>query len=349
MIYIFKLVLSLLLLFTNYFFLKKSSKLINLFDIVDKNYSKPQSFHDTPTPRIGGIYLLSNLIILTIYSNFFLESAYLFLLFSIPFFFVGFVDDAKIIENPKTRLALLISIIIGFIIISNIKIDNTGIELLNNILNKYFLFQLVFILLCFLTIINGSNFIDGFNGLLIIHSIIIFIILTFINFDNYLYIENLTILFSFSIIIFFNFPKAKFFLGDSGAYTIGFLISYFIIRTANENSNISPIFFCILLFYLSYEVLFSFCRKKILKLNPLKPDRNHLHMIIYRLINKNINNKFKSNYYTSIIINTFYLFLITPSIFFYESDLLCKIYFIILILIYTFIYFILKKYEKSKY
>ncbi len=349
MIYILKLVLSLLLLFTNYFFLKKSSKLINLFDIVDKNYSKPQSFHDTPTPRIGGILLLSNLIILTIYSNFFLESAYLFLLFSIPFFFVGFVDDAKIIENPKTRLALLISIIIGFIIISNIKIDNTGIELLNNVLNKYFLFQLVFILLCFLTIINGSNFIDGFNGLLIIHSIIIFIILTFINFDNYLFIESLTILFSFSIIIFFNFPKAKFFLGDSGAYTIGFLISYFIIRTANENSNISPIIFCILLFYLFYEVLFSFCRKKILKLNPLKPDRNHLHMIIYRLINKNINNKFKSNYYTSIIINTFYLFLITPSIFFYESGLLCKIYFIILILIYTFIYFILKKYEKSKY
>ena len=234
------------------------------------------------------IFLILNLTIFTFYYNFFLKTEYLFLLFSIPFFFVGFIDDTKIIENPKTRLALLISTIIGFAIISNLKIDNTGIELLNNILNDYFLFQLIFILLCFLTIINGSNFIDGFNGLLILHSIIIFTILTFINFENYLFTQTLTILFSFFVIIFFNFPKAKFFLGDSGAYTIGFLISYFVIRTANENSDISPIFFCILLFYLFYEVLFSFCRKKILKLNPLKPDHNHLHMIIYRIIDKNI-------------------------------------------------------------
>ena len=109
MIYILKLVLSLLLFFTIYFFLKKSSKLINLFDIIDKNYSKPQSFHDSPTPRIGGIFLILNLTIFTFYYNFFLKTEYLFLLFSIPFFFVGFIDDTKIIENPKTRLALLIS------------------------------------------------------------------------------------------------------------------------------------------------------------------------------------------------------------------------------------------------
>ena len=348
MIYILKLVLSLLLFFAIYFLLKKYSKLISLLNIIDKNYSKPQSFHDSPIPRIGGIFLILNLTIFTFYHNFFLETEYLFLLFSIPFFFVGFIDDAKIIENPKIRLALLISTIIGFAIISNLKIDNTGIELLNNMSNEYFLFQLIFILFCFLTIINGSNFIDGFNGLLILHSIIIFTILTFINFENYLFIQTLTILFSFFVIIFFNFPKAKFFLGDSGAYTIGFLISYFVIRTANENNDISPIFFCILLFYLFYEVLFSFCRKKILKLNPLKPDHNHLHMIIYRIINKNIiKNRFKSNYTTSIIINLFYLFLIIPSIFIYENGFLCKIYFIFLVSIYTFFYFILKKYETN--
>jgi len=348
MIYILKLVLSLLLFFIINFILKKTPKLISLFNMIDKDYSKPQSFHDNPTPRIGGIFLILNLIIFTFYNNFFLEAEYLVFLLSILFFIVGFIDDAKIIENPKIRLALLILTIIGFLLISNFKIDKTGIEILNNLSNEYFLFRLTFILLCFLTIINGSNFIDGFNGLLILHSIIIFTILTFINFENYLFIQTLTVLFSLFVIIFFNFPKAKFFLGDSGAYTIGFLISYFIIKTANENSDISPIFFCILLFYLFYEVLFSFCRKKILKINPLKPDHNHLHMIIYRIINKKIiKNKLKSNYTTSAIINIFYLFMIIPSIFIYENDFLCKIYFIFLVSIYNFFYFILKKYEKN--
>ena len=45
--------------------------------------------------------------------------------------------------------------------------------------NEYF--SLVFVLLCFLFIVNGANLIDGFNGLLVINLIIINLILTYIN------------------------------------------------------------------------------------------------------------------------------------------------------------------------
>ena len=47
---------------------------------------------------------------------------------------------------------------------------------------KYFLF--FFILLCFLFIINGANLIDGFNGLVTIHLIIINVILLIINLNS---------------------------------------------------------------------------------------------------------------------------------------------------------------------
>ena len=42
----------------------------------------------------------------------------------------------------------------------------------------------MFVLLCFLFVINGANLIDGFNGLLTINFLIINLILTYININN---------------------------------------------------------------------------------------------------------------------------------------------------------------------
>ena len=62
----------------------------------------------------------------------------------------------------------------------SINIENTHLNFLD-ILLKEKIFQVIFTVLCFLFIINGSNLIDGFNGLLGIHLITINLILLFIN------------------------------------------------------------------------------------------------------------------------------------------------------------------------
>ena len=86
------------------------------------------------------------------------------------------------------------------------------------------IFSTFFVLICFLFIINGANLIDGFNGLLTINLIIINVILTYINLNNsnlefsFVLIAQIIILLTFLL---FNFPNAKIFLGDSGAYLAG--------------------------------------------------------------------------------------------------------------------------------
>ena len=62
------------------------------------------------------------------------------------------------------------------------------------------IFSSIFVLLCFLFVINGANLIDGFNGLLTINLIIINVILTHININN----ENseFSVLFISQIIMF---------------------------------------------------------------------------------------------------------------------------------------------------
>ena len=64
-----------------------------------------------------------------------------------------------------------------------IRILNIDIIFLTGLL-KVNIFSSIFVLLCFLFIINGANLIDGFNGLLVINLIIINIILTYINMNN---------------------------------------------------------------------------------------------------------------------------------------------------------------------
>ena len=176
-------------------------------------------------------------------------------------FLVGFLDDLKLNIKPSKRLLIMIILIFTSVYLLPIKINNIEISYLKFLLTNN-LFSSIFVLVCFLFIINGANLVDGFNGLLTIHLIIINIILTYVNLGNSnLEFSFLLVYSNYNLIIFsflFNFPKAKIFLGDSGAYLFGSLTSLNVIFTNNLNPKISSFFFCILLFYLFFEVFFSF-------------------------------------------------------------------------------------------
>ena len=183
----------------------------------------------------------------------------------------------------------------------------------------------------------------------ITHILIINIILLFINLENNQ--EELSIIIASQIVILvsfllFNFPKAKIFLGDGGSYLFGSLIALNIIQTNNLNPNISSFFFCILLFYLFFEVFFSFFRKLTLNKSPLKPDKYHLHMLSYFYLEKS--NRFKDcNYLNSTIINLIYLSLILPALFFKDNGLSCRYWFFSLISLYVVFYYLLYSFEKK--
>ena len=308
--------------------------------LYDKDFLKPQAFHDEAIPRSGGLAsIISLFVFFGIYYLLFSKVMYEYILLCVSFFLLGYLDDIKIKIDPNVRLILMVIFLIIFIIFLPIKIYNIDLIFLNFWLDSK-IFSTFFVLLCFLFIVNGANLIDGFNGLLTINLIIVNSVLLFINLNNdqldfsFFLTAQIIILISFLL---FNFPKAKMFLGDSGSYLFGSLIALNTIVTNNLNPQISSFFFCILLFYLFFEVFFSFIRKIYQKKSPVLPDDKHLHMLSFKKISEGFGVS-NGNYINSIIINSIFSILILPSIYFADNSLVCRYWFFSLILIYSLIY-----------
>ena len=244
--------------FFTFFIVQKLSQNIK-WVVFDNDFDKPQAFHKDNIPRSGGlasiisfIFVLFNKLLFS-----FLHLDYLVLGFGL--FLIGFLDDIKINLTPKMRLVLMSSFLFLCVKIFSIEINGIDLIFLNNILSINIIY-VFFIVLCFLFIINGSNLIDGFNGLLAFQLIIINSILLFINIENEF--QTISILITAQIItllifLLFNFPSAKIFMGDGGAYLFGTFTALNVIETNNLNPNISSFFLYFIILFI-FEVFFSF-------------------------------------------------------------------------------------------
>jgi hypothetical protein len=81
----------------------------------------------------------------------------------------------------------------------------------------------------------------------------------------------------------FNWPKGAIFLGDAGAYLIGFWVVELGILLAMRNPQISPMAPVVAGLLPLIETLFSMYRRKVVRGLPInQPDALHLHTLVYR-------------------------------------------------------------------
>jgi UDP-N-acetylmuramyl pentapeptide phosphotransferase/UDP-N-acetylglucosamine-1-phosphate transferase len=84
-----------------------------------------------------------------------------------------------------------------------------------------------------------------------------------------------------------NFPRGAIFAGDGGAYFLGFVIAELAVLLVHRNSEVSPWFALLVLWYPVWETLFSIYRRKVMKgASPASADGLHLHTLVYHRIVK---------------------------------------------------------------
>ena len=227
------------------------------------------------------------------------------------FFFLGFISDLKILSSANIRFLIQILLIIFCILFLGLEIKNTRIQILDSLL-EINTFNIFFVGFCIIIIVNGTNFLDGINLNVIFYYLLINIVLLYLSFEYKFSLDYESLIFiSMSLIILaiFNY-KNYLFLGDNGSYLLGFFYSITLIDFYNFNQSISPFFIILLLWYPSFEILFSILRKFVLGRSPLKPDNLHLHHLLFnffkkKFISNNLNKNasgFLINFYNLIII-----------------------------------------------
>ena len=136
------------------------------------------------------------------------------------------MSDVKRLNSVSFRFILQITLVIFFVKIIGLEIKSTRIEFLDLILS-YNLANIIFVSFCLMVLINGGNFIDGLNGLLIKYYLLIYLVI-FFNFDYHIN-TNTDFLINFiivlSLILLLNLC-GLIYMGDSGGIFIVFIFRH---------------------------------------------------------------------------------------------------------------------------
>jgi len=259
----------------------------------DNDFDAPQKFHNTNISRIGGIAIVFGLLFGGLFRYFSKETGGMEILslviVSLPAFLVGLAEDLTKKAGIKIRfLGICLSALLGGLVF-NTWIKSIGLEVLDPIFLVPFV-SIAFTIFAVCGLTNAYNIIDGFNGLASMVGILTLLSLSYVGFqvnDSLVFILGMVLIGAILGFFFWNYPKGKIFLGDGGAYLIGFWIALLSILLVTRNNSVSPLYVLLVNAYPVVETLFTIWRRKFHKnKNPSIADDMHLHTLIYRRVVK---------------------------------------------------------------
>ena len=257
--------------------------------LTDDSSSGPQKFHAVPTPRIGGLAILIGLLVagaglLPMQERFSVEDYGYLLLATLPAFAGGIVEDIikTLAVLPRLLLSMLAAGICAWLLGAVLtRLDIPGVDPLL----LWPPLAVAFTVFAVSGVTNAINIIDGYNGLAGGYAVMVLAALALVAAqvgDAFLLTSALAMIGALLSFLIWNYPKGKMFLGDGGAYLLGFWLAEISVLLVVRHPEVSPWFPPLLLAYPILEALFSIYRKKIMRgLSPGQPDALNLFQLIY--------------------------------------------------------------------
>lgn len=250
-----------------------------------------QKFHTHPTPRVGGIAIYFGVWMVAIAAPNPDQQLLLPIVYAgIPAFAFGLLEDlTKRVSVPVRLIATTLSGVLGWAI-TGLAITDVHVFGLDWLLG-FTAVSVLFTGFAVGGVANAINIIDGFNGLAAGTVMLILAGLGAIaaSFGD-MELVGVCVVLAAAVAGFFvvNWPLGKIFLGDGGAYFVGFSVAWVAVLLLARHESISawaPMLAC---GYPILEVFFSIARRRKRKLSPGAPDRMHLHSLIKQRFTKRV-------------------------------------------------------------
>jgi UDP-N-acetylmuramyl pentapeptide phosphotransferase/UDP-N-acetylglucosamine-1-phosphate transferase len=318
----------------------------------DFDLSGVQKFHTIAVPRVGGVAIIFG--ILFALSVCYFENAdiglfgLMLIVSALPAFIFGFAEDLT--KKVGVRIRLLGTFasagLAGYLL--NAWLNSVQIFGIDNLMLMYPFIAMA--ITCFAVggVANCFNIIDGYNGLSAMVAVIILSGITYVAFQVSDYsVMNAALAMIGGLLGFlvFNYPRGLIFLGDGGAYLIGFWVAELSVLLTARHPEVSKWFPLLSCFYPIFETLFSIYRRVLIKKShPGKPDAFHLHQLIYRRIvtwtnaSDNSSHSWQRNALTSPYLWVLTIFCVIPAILFWRYHIPLKIFTVMFSFTYIYIY-----------
>lgn len=260
---------------------------------LDSDLDGVQKFHTTAVPRIGGLaviaailstVLLSRLVPGLMSPEYDLAATFL-LIAGLPAFLAGMTEDLTKKVSVKARLmasvlsALMASWLLGA------TVDQLNIWGLDTLLTWG---PCALVVTAFVVAggVNAVNIIDGFNGLAASTVVVLLAALGAVSLGvGDMLVAQLAMLGLGAAVGFLlvNYPTGRLFLGDGGAYLLGFWVAEIAVLLLVRNPSINAWQMLSICAYPVIEVMYSIYRRKFVRqVSPGAPDGLHLHTLVYR-------------------------------------------------------------------
>lgn len=299
----------------------------------DTDLTGVQKYHVRPVPRVGGIAVVVGMLVVAAAAGWreptLVKPLLLLLLCGLPAFMGGLAEDLT--KRVRAIWRLLLAMLAGtlaFWLLNSavIRLDIVGVD---------WLLQFWFVsLLCTAIAVGGAsnaiNIIDGYNGLAAVVSIMILAGMAYVSFylgDRLLVVASIGMMGAIGGFLIWNYPRGLIFLGDGGAYFIGYMIGELSILMLYRHPHVSAWFPLLLCIYPVFETLFSIYRKRWLRgRSPGMPDGVHLHMLVYKRLvrwavgSTEVRHKIQRNAMTSPYLWVLSSLAVIPAVLFWQYE-----------------------------
>lgn len=244
-----------------------------------------QKVHRLPTPRIGGLSIASGALLGYVLAPPGVSNLLgPLLLASIPALVFGLAEDLSKRVGVRARLlATMACSVLGWVI-TGLAITDVNLPGLDWLLG-FTLVSVAFTAFAVGGVANAFNIIDGINGLASGTAFIVlcsFALMSWHLGDTDLMLLSLVLggaVLGFGLV---NWPFGKLFLGDGGAYFVGFAIAWLAVLLLARHPHVSAWAPLLLCGYPVLEVGFTMFRRHRRQLGLGHPDRLHLHSLVSR-------------------------------------------------------------------
>ena len=255
----------------------------------DHDLSGPQKFHARAVPRVGGAGVMVAIVAGAAIAQFLepiaARSLWMLIACSLPAFAAGITEDLTKNVSPRRRL-LATAVSAGLAIwLLEALITRTDVPGIDHLIRST-PFAVALTVFVITGVANAVNIIDGFNGLASMCVLMMVLALAYVSFqvgDTFVFTASLVTAGAVLGFFVWNFPAGLIFLGDGGAYLLGFLLAELNILLIHRNPSVSPIFALLLCAYPIFETIFTIYRRKVVRgVATAEPDGIHLHTLIHR-------------------------------------------------------------------